>query len=87
MGEDRGGPSKYELGERLARVEEKQDHVVDGIGRIEGKLDEELAAVEETVEQLETRNAHLWLIYRGGKWFIALVAGSSLLATAVTTLL
>lgn len=65
-----GLPTTYEMAERLARVEEKQDHVVETIERVADSLDEDLAELEESHEIVKERNTKLWFGYRLAKWGI-----------------
>lgn len=64
----RGPPSNSQLTERLARVEEKQDHVVAQIDRVAESLDEDLAEIETSVEAIEPRHERLWHTYQAIKW-------------------
>lgn len=76
-----GSPSNPELAERLARVEEKQDHVVEQIDRVAETLDEELADVEETQAALLERNRKMWLAFQAAKY---LGGPAGLIALGVT---
>lgn len=63
-----GQPTTPELAQRLARVEEKQDHVVEKIDQVADSLDEELADVEATQQSILERNRKMWLAFQAAKW-------------------
>lgn len=77
-----GLPSNPELAERLARVEEKQDHVVERIDHIADSLDKDLAELEQSHNDVKEKNTRLWLIYRFGRWGL----GSGAILTMVFVL-
>ncbi len=79
-------PSKSELNERLARLEEKLDHQSEILERLEGDLEDDLEDLEDDLADVKPRTDRLWLIYKGGKWISALLVGSGLVGTAVTSL-
>lgn len=78
-------PSKSDLNERLARLEEKLDHQSEILERLEGDLEEDLEDLEDDLDDVKPRTDRLWLIYRGGKWIAALLVGSGLAGAAVTS--
>lgn len=65
---DPTGPSNPELAQRLARVEEKQDHVVEQIDQVAETLDDELEDLEETQGSILERNRKMWLAFQAAKW-------------------
>lgn len=56
-------------------------------GRIERALNDDLSEIESDMQTVKKRNDHLWIIYTGLKWFIAVASGSSILAFVFTSLL
>ena len=69
---DGGVPSNHELTTRLARVEEKQDHVVE-------KTDE----MADTIDRIGEQHDTLWLAFQAIKWLIVVGSGSSVLVLAI----
>jgi hypothetical protein len=63
-------PSKVELAERTARIEEQVEHVSETVDRIETNLTEQHEDLVEDVEQNATRVSRLWTYYRIGRWII-----------------
>lgn len=62
MGPDSNDPTtRGELRERLARVEEKQDHVVEKIDDVADTLDEDLGDLEESHEDTRQKTRKMWL--------------------------
>ncbi|GKZ14886.1 hypothetical protein [Haladaptatus sp. T7] len=72
-----GIPSNTQLAERMARVEEKLDHTTDVLERIDTSLNEEMDDIESRVEEIEPWSMRFRFLYRGGKWVVGLLAGSS----------
>lgn len=62
-------PSNHELTERMVRVEQKQDHII-----------ETTDGMAETIEEIGDQHDTLWLAFQATKWFIVLIFGSSLLS-------
>lgn len=76
--DDGGYPSNVELGQRLARVEAKQDAQMEKLDYISDQLDGRLSVLNEKVETMLPRHNRMWIIYRGGKWLLgALIAGGA----------
>lgn len=73
----RGAPSNAELGERTARLEQKIDHISEGVKRIETSLAEEHDDLAEQVAQNERRVNRFWSIYRFFLYMVPLVLGTS----------
>lgn len=76
--ENGGYPSNVELGQRLARVEAKQDAQMEKLEFISEQLDERLSTVSGKVETMLPRHNRMWMVYRGGKWLLGgLIAGGA----------
>jgi len=73
--ERHGAPSNAELAERTARLEEKIDHISDGVERIEESLADEHEELAEQVQQNEKRVDRFWTIYRFALFVIPLLVG------------
>lgn len=71
-----GVPSKSELGERVARVEEQVDHIAETVDRIEDDITGNQADLAETVEKNEHRARRFWTIYRFFIYALPLVVGT-----------
>jgi hypothetical protein len=71
-------PSNVELGQRLARVEAKQDAQLEKLDYISEQLDGRLSAVSGKVDTMLPRHNRMWFVYRGSKWLLgALIAGGA----------
>ena len=82
--DDQGLPSNHELGERMARLEEQQEHMTETLDRIDESLDEEIAELRENQqEKIKPKVRTLWTGYRLARW-----AGGSagLLTLAIGTI-
>lgn len=76
--DDGGYPSNVELGQRLARVEAKQDAQMEKLDYISEQLDGRLSVVSGKVETMLPRHNRMWIVYRGGKWLLGgLIAGGA----------
>lgn len=76
--DDGGYPSNVELGQRLARVEAKQDAQMEKLDYISDQLDGRLSTVSGKVETMLPRHNRMWFVYRGSKWLLgALIAGGA----------
>lgn len=79
-----GAPTNSELAERMASVETKQDVIVEKLDDVADSLDSDLAALQESHQEVKQRNLKLWYGYKLVKWG----GGSAgLLAIAATLLL
>lgn len=76
--DDGGYPSNIELGQRLARVEAKQDAQMEKLDYISEQLDGRLSTVSGKVETMLPRHNRMWFVYKGSKWLLgALIAGGA----------
>lgn len=57
------------------------------IDQLDSALNDDLADIETDMATVKKRNDHLWIIYTGLKWFLAVASGSSILAFIFTSLL
>lgn len=63
-------PSNPELAERVVRVEEQMDHVVETVDRIENRLTEQHSNLEDAVANNTEDTAKLKSKYRLVKWVV-----------------
>lgn len=69
---DGGAPSNAALAERMARVEQKQDHMID---TTEG--------IAEDLDTVTDQHTTLWTSYQGAKWILTVASGGGVLALTV----
>jgi len=62
------GEMNRETLERITRIEEKQDHVVEKIDEIHSRMEEDVDEVDDRLESVEKKTRRLWLLYSGLKW-------------------
>ena len=64
---DEGGMNRDAV-ERIVRIEEKQDHVVEKIDEIHSRIEEDVDRVDGRLETIEKKTRRLWYIYQALKW-------------------
>ena len=73
---DGGVPSNHELTTRMARLEAKQDHLIETTDRIDGRL-----------ETVANQHDVMWLGFQALKWFLVVLSGGGVGALVLQTVL
>ena len=76
-GHRRGPPSNSELGERVARLEEKIDYISEAVDEVATNLSDEREELEEQVEENTRRVSRWWVVYQIIKYGLPVLAAAA----------